>query len=50
MNGATLASCTCEPGSSEAIVEVRVVASFLFLGPDRMVTSRARAVIESGGR
>jgi secretion/DNA translocation related TadE-like protein len=49
LNGASLLSCTCEPGSSEAIAEVRVTAAFLFLGPDRVVSYRARAVIEPGG-
>jgi secretion/DNA translocation related TadE-like protein len=48
-NGGVLMSCVCEPQSSEAVTEVEVVAGFLFLGPDRTVSARARAVIEPGG-
>jgi secretion/DNA translocation related TadE-like protein len=50
-NGATLVACTCELGTSEAVTEVTIEAAFIFLGPDRLVRARARAVIESpGGR
>ena len=48
-NGATLVSCTCEPHTTEAIAEVKVSASLSFLGGDRIVTARARAVIEPAG-
>ena len=48
-NGATLVSCTCEPHTTEAIAEVQVSASLSFLGGDRIVTARARAVIELAG-
>jgi len=44
-NGATLRSCQCEAGSSEAIVEVGLTQSFVLLGPDRTILARARAVI-----
>ena len=44
-NGATLISCICAPGTSEAVVEVEVTASLLFVGADRTVRGRARAVV-----
>ncbi len=47
-NGAELLSCTCEPGSSEALVEVRMAVPLVFIGLDRTVTARARAVVGSG--
>src|SRR5439155_49381 len=46
---ATLRSCTCEPHSSEAVVEVEAPLDLVFLGPDRTVTGRARAVIGIAG-
>src|SRR5439155_23147664 len=49
-NGATLTSCTCEPGSSEAVVEVEAPVDLVFVGPDRTVRARARAVIEGAKR
>ena len=45
-NGATLVSCRCDPGAADAVVEVRVSFSLVFLGGTRSVTGRARAVIE----
>lgn len=51
-NGAELVSCACDPGSSEAVVEVRLVVRGLTLIPgDRSVTAAARAVVDlpSGG-
>jgi secretion/DNA translocation related TadE-like protein len=45
LNGGTLTSCRCEPGSSEAVTAVEVAVRFVFLGPSRTVTERARAVI-----
>jgi secretion/DNA translocation related TadE-like protein len=48
-NGGTLVSCACEPSSSEAIVEVEVPADLLFVGVDRTVRARARAVVEIPG-
>jgi secretion/DNA translocation related TadE-like protein len=47
-NGAELVSCTCEPGSSEAVVEIRMGVPLVFAGPDRTITARARAVVGSG--
>ncbi len=44
-NGATLASCDCNPGSDEAVVEVTISVPFVLLGPDRTVVGTARAVI-----
>src|SRR5438128_12320398 len=44
-NGGSLASCQCEAGASEAVVEVDLPAHLIFLGPDRIVRARARAVI-----
>jgi hypothetical protein len=49
-NGATLVTCTCAPGSSEAVVEVEVPVVLVFVGGDRTVTARARAVIEGAIR
>jgi Flp pilus assembly protein TadG len=47
-NGAELVSCSCEPGAREALVEVRMPVPLVFVGPDRTVTARARAVVGSG--
>jgi len=45
-NGATLVECSCEPGSSEAVVAVEVrVGPMLLVSGDRSVTGRARAVV-----
>jgi Flp pilus assembly protein TadG len=46
LNGARLLECTCAAGGSEAIVRVEVPVRLVFVGPDRTVTGRARAVIE----
>jgi len=48
-NGATLVSCACAPGSTEAVVEVEFTVELIFVGLDRVVHARARAVIEFGG-
>jgi secretion/DNA translocation related TadE-like protein len=45
MNGATLVTCECDAGASEAVVRVQLSVSFVFLGPDRTVTAVARAVV-----
>jgi secretion/DNA translocation related TadE-like protein len=46
-NGAELVSCDCPSGGSEAVVQVRVVATGLFLLPEgRSITASARAVVE----
>lgn len=46
-NGATLVSCTCEPGTAEAVVEVHVaVGTLLLFADDRGVIGRARAVVD----
>jgi secretion/DNA translocation related TadE-like protein len=47
-NGAELVSCSCEPGAAEALVDVRMPVPLVFVGPDRTVTARARAVVGSG--
>lgn len=46
LNGGTLISCGCAPGSSEAVVEVEVPMVLVFVGGDRTVRARAKAVIE----
>jgi Flp pilus assembly protein TadG len=46
LNGATLLECSCAAGGKEAIVRVEVPVRLVFVGPDRTVTGRARAVIE----
>ncbi len=49
-NGATLVSCDCAEGGSEATVAVRVEISGLLLLPSgRTVTARARAVVDLPG-
>ena len=46
-NGAVLTSCSCDAGGSEAVVAVTVQVGALMLAPDdRVVTARARAVVE----
>jgi secretion/DNA translocation related TadE-like protein len=45
-NGATLVECRCPSGGSAATVRVEVTVRLVFVGPDRTVTGRARAVIE----
>ena len=47
-NGATLASCTCAPGTTEAVVETRVIVGALLLIPgDHVVVAVARATVGS---
>lgn len=48
LNGATLQSCVCERGSSEAVVAVEMPVRLVFLSPTRPVVARARAVVEGG--
>jgi Flp pilus assembly protein TadG len=49
-NGAVLTSCSCDAGGSEAVVSVTVQVGALMLAPDdRVVTARARAVVELPG-
>jgi secretion/DNA translocation related TadE-like protein len=45
-NGARLLACDCPAGGSEAVVRVEVPVRLVFLGPDRTITGKARAVIE----
>ena len=46
-NGAVLTQCSCDAGGSEAVVSVTVQVGALMLAPDdRVVTARARAVVE----
>jgi secretion/DNA translocation related TadE-like protein len=45
-NGAMLVTCRCDPGTSEAVVEVAAPVDLLFVGADRTVRASARAVIE----
>jgi secretion/DNA translocation related TadE-like protein len=45
-NGAQVTSCTCDAGTNEAVVEVRVPVGRLLLFPDdRTVLVRARATV-----
>jgi secretion/DNA translocation related TadE-like protein len=44
-NHASLGSCACDPGASEAVVEVTVSFPLVLLGSGRRVTVSARAVI-----
>ena len=46
-NGAELVSCRCDPGQSDAVVEVRAaVGRLLLFGDARVVVARARAVVD----
>jgi secretion/DNA translocation related TadE-like protein len=46
-NGAVLTACSCDAGSTEAVVTVTIAVGELLLGPDdRVVTARARAVVD----
>ncbi len=46
-NGAALTACSCEAGGTEAVVTVTVQVGSLVLAPDdRVVTARARAVVD----
>jgi len=47
-NGATLVSCTCAEGTYEAIVDVEVPVDLLFVGSDRTVHAKARAIVDLG--
>ena len=47
-NDATLVSCTCEPGSSEAVVTVERSVTLSFLDGTQTVHATARAVIGGG--
>jgi uncharacterized membrane protein len=46
-NGATVRVCNCDPGSTEAVVQVEVLIRFVFVGRDRSATAWARAVVGS---
>jgi len=47
LNGALLETCTCDPGTFAATVEVRTPVGDLFLfGDDRTVRARARADVD----
>ena len=47
-NDAQLTACSCEAGGSEAVVTVRMsVGSLTFAPDDRVVTARARAIVET---
>ena len=47
INGAVLESCACDPGSSSAIVEVRMpVGGLILFGDDRAVLAKARADVD----
>jgi secretion/DNA translocation related TadE-like protein len=47
LNGAVLETCTCDPGTFAATVEVRMPVGDLFLfGDDRAVRARARADVD----
>jgi secretion/DNA translocation related TadE-like protein len=47
-NGATLVSCQCAQGTYEAIVDVEVPVDLLFVGSDRTVHAKARAIVDLG--
>ena len=46
-NGASLVDCECSLGGFEAVVRVTVPVKLVFVGPDRTITGRARAVVEA---
>jgi len=46
-NGAVLTACSCDAGGTEAVVTVTMQVGTLLLAPDdRVVTARARAVVD----
>jgi secretion/DNA translocation related TadE-like protein len=45
-NGAALLDCDCPAGGSQAVVHVEVPVRLVFVGSDRTVSGRARAVVE----
>src|SRR5207247_6756528 len=45
-NGGALMSCQCDPGSREAVVEVRMPVTLVFLDGQLVLTARARAVVD----
>jgi secretion/DNA translocation related TadE-like protein len=45
-NGAVLLACDCPAGGSQAVVHVEVRVRLVFVGSDRTVSGRARAVVE----
>lgn len=45
-NGAALLACDCPAGGSQAVVHVEVRVRLVFVGSDRTVSGKARAVIE----
>jgi secretion/DNA translocation related TadE-like protein len=46
-NGAEIVSCVCSPGTSEAVVEVRMpVGSLTLLPGARLAVARSRAIVE----
>src|SRR5436305_5721923 len=47
-NGGALLTCSCEPGTSEAEVQVEAPVTLVFLPSGRTVTAAARAVIGAG--
>jgi secretion/DNA translocation related TadE-like protein len=47
LNGGTLLDCRCDPGGSEALVQVQIAVRLVFVGHDRQVVARARAVVGS---
>ena len=47
-NGAALVSCACAQGTYEAVVDVEVPVDLLFVGSDRTVHAKARAVVDLG--
>jgi secretion/DNA translocation related TadE-like protein len=47
-NRASLVTCSCQPGSTEAVVEVEAPVDLVFVGMDRTVRARARAVVDWG--
>jgi secretion/DNA translocation related TadE-like protein len=48
-NGATLIDCRCDPETAAAVVTVEVPVDVLFIGADREVRAKARAVVEPSG-
>jgi uncharacterized membrane protein len=47
-NDAVLAACSCVVGGTEAVVTVHIPVGSLLFGPDdRVVTARARAVVDA---
>ncbi len=48
-NGAVLIECQCDRDAASAVVTVEVPVKVIFVGADRHVRARAKAIVETSG-